>query len=162
MSSFINTINHFGSIYRSIIKLNNAPEKCRLISTRMRYTIANFGDDFYKGVSNLVYTVIKLQIECVEIKYQQYRTENLENRIFSYQEYMKSFKLAGHALSYPTLIKAIQCMLYQIETEQLKGVRRMTKQEAIALKFFKDLEYSLLVFCMDNTPEYQQASWSIA
>ena len=128
----------------------------------MRYTIANFGDDFYKGVSNLVYTVIKLQIECVEIKYKKNRTENLENRIFSYQEYMKSFELAGQALSYPALIKAIQCMLYQIETEQLKGVRRMTKQEAIALKFFKDLEYSLLVFCMDNTPEYQQASWSVA
>lgn len=161
MSSFINTRNHFGSIYKSLLKLKNAPEKGRILTTRMREALSGFGYEYDYGVLRITIVIMQLQVECVTRQYQHHHSGNVEDSVISTMDSLMSFKDCGGPLEYPALIKAIQCMMYQIEPEHLKGVRKLSVKEAIALKFFRDLEHSLLVFCMDNTTEYQSANWCI-
>lgn len=161
MSSFINTKNHYGSIYKSLLKMYNAPDRCKIITSRLEKSLSSFGNDYYERVLSITKTIIELQVTCVTLQYKHRYPGEEANKIMYSLNDLSSFEDKGKSLEYPALIKAIQCMMYQIETEHLKAVRKMTKEEALALKFFRDLEVSLLSYCMDNTKEYGQAHWSI-
>lgn len=162
MSSFINTKNHFGSIYKSLLKMYNAPDRQKIITSRLEKSLSPFGNDYYERVLNITKTIIELQVTCVTLQYKHQFPGEEDRRIECCIKYMTlSIEEKGKSLEYPALIKAIQCMMYQIETEHLKAVRKMTKEEALALKFFRDFEVSLLSYCMDNTKEYGQAEWCI-
>lgn len=161
MSSFINTKNHFGSIYKSLLKLKNNPCKHRVVTNKLERCLEPFGKNYDERVLNITQTIMELQVTCVILQYEHRYSGKEKERILCSINDLSSFEDKGECLEYAALIKAIQCMLYQIETEHLKPLRKMTKNEALALRFFKGIEFSLLSYCMDNTVEYTSACWCI-
>lgn len=165
MSSFINSAKHFSTIklnlYRYIV---THQEKIYLpyeMADRYRkiYDDQGFFEVREKAIFEQVDNFIKLQCLCVNLQY-KHHSKNLDLDIeLTTKEALKNVE--SERVSKTQLTKLIGCALYQVETEHLKELRELTKEEEDALYFFKLMQKELTEDILYNSEEFKNADYCI-
>jgi hypothetical protein len=166
MSSFICSPKHFSSVENSIKHLaygNNFQfpysfkEKFPELYERKHYCLNQIED----CISEIMDTLRGLTAICVSLQYRKEYAGKLDDEIAEQTNYLIENKWDWTTLSSVELLKAIECLAYQIETNHLKELRNLTEQEENALFFLKEMKISLAFVIVHETPSYKSAKWSI-
>lgn len=144
MSSFIVGAKHMKSIEVSLIDraLKNQPifsYKNRTIEGIMGMPLAYMT----RNIQTRIRDIYIMNINSVNIQYKQDNNYNLLADCIQSEN--------GKLLNDYELIKAIQCLLYQIETVT----------DNTLYDFFQSIQRRICECIVMNTPEYDRASWGI-
>lgn len=122
-----------------------------------------FGEqDYYnKEVTEIMDTVRELTVLCVCLQYKHNFPGTLDKEIQD-QHLILTDKKGGQKLSRMGLLKALQCLSYQIETKHLKELRTLTPAEENALFFIEEVITSIMYDIICKSDEYNREIWSIS
>jgi len=167
MSSFIHTDCHFNSVERAIQHMLVGRQASLiawdLIKQNPKLNASHNGiDAVWEHVSVLMDEVRKLSALCVSLQYKHHHEGVLDSEIEEQTSYLLSHKSTIVSLSLFELYKAIQSILYQIETEHLKQLRDLTALEKESLDMLNILKVEMPMYLIDQLEEYQNARWSIS
>ncbi len=166
MSSFLNTPKHFNSIEFSIQNLfwgSNfyCPYSFKAVFPEL-YDKKHYSTErIEKTVTGIVDTLRELSVLCVTLQYKHHYTGSLDNEIAGQKTMLLTDKNDKTSLSKVGLYKAINCAMYQIETDHLKELRALTPEEENCLFFFKELSKTLAEDIVNELKEYKDQKWSI-
>lgn len=164
MSSFIHSADHFNKVESSIkMMLSGSLNDIFRWDVRKYIDARTMGvDAIHEAVEELIDAIKELSVICVNLQYAHHNEGKVDELIASEVEWLKgSRKFDSAKLSNVELLKAIQSLHYQIETEHLKGIRELTVIESRAMEFLEACEDSLLRIIVMNSQEYNDAKWSI-
>ncbi len=166
MSSFIPSEKHFNSCEQAVKNLatgstfyfpyslkDSAPE---LVNKRL-YSL----DRIEGRISSIFDSLRQLTALCVTLQYRHCYEGKLNREIETQTEILMSQKKIYISLDKLALYKALNCIVYQIETRHLKDLRGLTTQEENALLFINEMIICLAKDVISNLPEYNDNSWSI-
>lgn len=166
MSSFINSSKHFACIQKSIISLwsqrtSMLEYKIAKIVPELSVNRRSTREVVEAKLTEIMHTIIDIQITCVFLQYRHHYAGKLDQEISETKKQIKTNLNNGKALSMPGLLKAIQCMFYQIELEYLTDLRPLSTEEEVTINFFRTLEKALVYEIATHTSEYENSAWSI-
>lgn len=165
MSSFICSPKHFNSIEKSVIYLTQDrnfyfPYAFKNTFPELYNTGFYTQDKIDAKVKSIIDTLRELNVLCVSLQYKSHYPGTLDKEIAEQLEVVK-MKDAGQSLTKLSLLKQLQCLDYQIETEHLKELRSLTPDEENAMYFIKELENALAMDIIHKLPDYDKLSWGI-
>lgn len=155
MSCFINSPIHFANVRKSLESLQ----------TRQLYS--NDINNLFPGIKdpekvetiteNIIKIMIGLQIESVYIYSSEHLTNEKKNLL---QEGTAAAMRNGNKLTNIELYKALQCIRYQIEDNEIIRLRELTEQEKKVLSFIDQFLNILAVQIISELPVYNTAAWA--
>jgi hypothetical protein len=165
MSSFICSPKHFNSIEKSVIYLTQDS------NFYFPYSFKNTFPELYDKrhysqdkidlkVKQTIDTLRELNVLCVSLQYKHHYPGTLDKEIAEQLEVAK-MKDAGQSLTNISLLKQLQCLNYQIETEHLKELRSLTPDEENAMFFIEELKNALAMDIINKLPDYDKSPWGI-
>lgn len=170
MSSFICSSNHFNSVESKLCEIweNKFFRNQETLYFETSFTKA-YAYELYQiadrerainTIKRYMNAIRELSVICVSLQYRHHHDGNLDEYITANIKELKTCK-AKTKLSYIELYKAIQCILYQIETYHLTSIRALTEDEENALKFFKGLQTEVPQFLISTSKTYNECQWAI-
>lgn len=166
MSSFICSKRHFMSIAVSSVCLLRKDDfylskKLGDITPELVNRHSLKDKHLERGINTLIVTLMELQVLCVSLQYRHHYEGRLDEEIREQREILQ--EKCNNPLMLPPvgLYQAIQCALYQIETEHLVELRPLTMDEEKCLHFFEQFESDIAKYIVRESPEYRQQKWSI-
>lgn len=166
MSSFIPSSKHFNSIEKSVIYLtqnNNFyfPYSFKnvfpILYDKRKYT----QDAIDSVVVGIIDTLRELTSLCVSLQYKHHYEGTLDNEIQEQTQILIKEKKQFTQLNNIALYKALSCLSYQIETEHLSDLRKLTQDEENAMFFIKEMKAVLCENIVSSLPNYEAAKWEI-
>lgn len=156
MSCFINSSIHFANVRKSL----------ESFQTRQLYN--NDINNLFPGIKDpekvesiteiIIKIMIGLQIESVYIYSSEQLTKEKKNLL---QEGTAAAAMRnGKKLTNIELYKALQCIRYQIEDNEIIRYRDLTEQEKKVLSFIDQFLNILAVQIISELPEYNTAAWA--
>lgn len=166
MSSFICSKRHFMSIAESSVRLLREDEfylSKKLGDIVPELINRNLLKDKHleRGMNTLIATLMELQVLCVSLQYRHHCEGRLDEEIREQREILQEKCYNPLMLPPVGLYQAIQCALYQIETEHLVELRPLTMDEEKCLHFFEQFAIDIAKYIVRQSPEYRQQQWSI-
>lgn len=165
MSSFINSAKHFSTIKKNLYRhLFNVEDKIYLpysFADRFKkvYDRSNFIEVRENAVKEQINNFAKLQALCVNLQY-KHHSENLDLDIKeSQKEVVKDIE--AKSIDKTALVKLLGCSIYQVETEHLKELRELTKEEEDALFFVKEIHKEIIEHIVYTSKEYNNSEYAI-
>jgi len=166
MSSFICSSKQFNSIQKATIDLIQSG--CSRRNNSINIYPFDFIEEFSQGftfaainkIKSMVDIMRELNVVCVSLQYRHQYEGKLDNEIAEQLTIVKTGNECETLNKYG-LYKSLQCLNYQIELEHLTSIRELTEQEKEAIKFFEILKREIAFSIVDNSPEYNNCSWSI-
>ena len=161
MSSFICSAKHFNSIEKALNNYFSGSKSSEYSYSFYKYLGGNAtGDQIREKIKNFIDTLRELNVMCVSLQYKHHSEGTLDTEISEQRERVYSDN------SYKTidiygLIKALACVNYQLETENLIEFRPLTESETTALKYLDDLKYDLCYYLVNTSPQYDKGDWEI-
>lgn len=137
MSSFVCSDRHFNCMESAFNQLTGR---------NGIYSIRNWDRPKLKA---FVDTLFNLNYECVCAQY-------AENR-----EVFERFRTQVKSLTIIELLKAVNCLKYQCELDQLQRFRELTGAETTAWKLLEDIRQELMAKIIHETAAYQRGDWEI-
>lgn len=129
---------------------------------RVLYDKKHFTQD---AVDNTIKSIIdslrRLNVLCVTLQYKHHYKGYLDKEIEEQTSLLLEDKNGGESLTKIQLLKALQCLFYQIETEHLKELRSLTEKETNALFFVRTMINELALDIVNSLPEYDNAKWGL-
>lgn len=173
MSSFINSAKHFNSIYAKLETVFTAGFNANggfYAPYSLRNIVPNWGigdprecqptQKIKSELRSIVTTFAELQALCVTLQYKHHYAGTLDSQIATETALVTAKTDVAH-LTFPGLLAAINCSLYQIEVNHLIELRPLTDAENQALEFFKLMRYEIAMHIAMKTPEYVKAERDI-
>lgn len=168
MSSFLCTANHFNSVELAIQyyiqkDMFMCPYAFKEVFPEFYYKRNASTDKICDSVQNIMNTIRKLSVTCVNLQYQHHLEEgkSVDIKIKKEIQYLLKNRNETVRLNPTALLKALQCLQYQIEIEHLTALRPITKEEENALMFIKEMSNQIAYDVATGTKEYEAAQWCI-
>jgi hypothetical protein len=171
MSSFINTPKHFSTIKTNLARLiiygdvNDRQKINFYLPYEMKNTHPIIYDNTYfveereKEIFNEIDIFAELQALCVCLQY-KHHSDKLDEDIKVNCKEVKTI-VKTERISIIALFKLIGCALYQVETEHIKELRALTKEEKRALQFMKDIHNEIAHHVVYNSKDFKNSNYSI-
>jgi len=156
MSAFENSKRHFETVRTSLEHNWSLYRDQQGIFNRLIWP--NHIDNVYNEIEKIVGIWQRLQMETVNNKYSHIEPKRTAEDLKKYLELSGNYK-AGDKLNRTQLYKALECIFYQIELEQLN--RELKDHEAEAMDKLETLLQELPRDILRDTEEYNQAEWAI-
>lgn len=166
MSSFINSAKHFNSVEEAVCNLayNDQfylPYSLKTICGKWYDSRKNTIEAIHEEIKAHFDTLRELQALCVTLQYKHHYPPGTLNAQIEVETEETKQKTEIEPLTIHGIFKALGCISYQIETEHLKELRQLTQKEEDALFFLDELQNSIAHYIVGNTPEYEEAKYSI-
>lgn len=165
MSSFINSAEHFNSVENALAELTYkqgfyVPYSLKQIApkfyAKQHYSFETVRDE----IKGIIDTLKELQVVCVTLQYKHHYEGVLDKEIETQMNLVK-IKSNIEGLSLCGIVKALNCIDYQIEVEHLKELRELTNEEQNALTFVREMVNALNMHIVSDLPEYESAKYCI-
>lgn len=157
MSSFICGSKHFNSVEVSLKHWFNGG-KASMLSYKFAEKLQYEGETM---VSDYVDTLRRLNVLCVFLQYKHVYEGRVEQEIVANTTNLLTNRGGGSVLSLVKLIKALQCINYQIEIEYLEELRELTAEESMAMQMTEKLINDLCTYIVTSSKEYDEAEWGL-
>lgn len=157
MSSFICGSKHFNSVEISLKHWFNGG-KGSMLSYKFAEKLQYEGETM---VGDYVDTLRRLNVLCVCLQYKHHYEGKLEQEIVANTTDLLTNRGGGSVLSLVKLIKALQCINYQIEPEYLEELRELTAEESMAMQMTEKLINDLCKYIVTSSKEYDEAEWGM-
>lgn len=151
MSSYICSPKHFNSIEYTLIE--------RFKYNRNDYFDYNFSKDV-QVVRDYVDSLREINVLCVILQYKHHYVGVLDEQIEAERFFLKE-KTSKKLLNDFQLLKALECLSYQIEINYLKELRGLTELEQSSLDFLSGIKNTVRRKIINNLSEYNNAEWEI-
>lgn len=171
MSSFLHSPTQFNSVQNA---LNNLLLDKNNGSYHLPYKLKKYFPECYdksnvtKGLSEIndfMNTIRNLSVLCVNLQYKEKdncNMINLDADIETEYKYLITNSKSIIKLNNIDLLKALQSINYQIETEHLEQLRALTPIEKASMYILTELTNSIALHIVSNTDEYNKSKgWSL-
>jgi hypothetical protein len=145
MSSFVCSDAHFNSIQRALTSSHKFSQYRSSYSPY--YCLRDYNE---KQIGSLVDTWHTINYEAVARQY--------GDNLFIPNRNHKDFKVITES----GLVKALQCLNYQIEIHHIKNVRKLTTEEETAMDILGNLISEINENIVNKLPEYNTAEWELS
>lgn len=160
MSSFICNPEHFNSIERALKSLGN--DTSFYLTPKFSKLLKSFHpQDDYEAITIFMDTLRELSVLCVSLQYKHHYVGFLDKEIEDQKAILFSDKHSSITLDHVGLLKAIQCVGYQIELEHLQELREITEAEQNAIGLIEGYEQTLSMYIINKLPSYEASAWCI-
>lgn len=114
-----------------------------------------------KKVTEIFDTIRELSALCVCLQYAHHTEGDLDQEIKTQTMILKQYKRQYTDFTKVELYKSLCCIRYQIETEHLENLRKLTPEETNAMLFLNEMINHLAHELVKGLTSYQMAKWSI-
>jgi len=118
-------------------------------------------DTIDECIESIVDTLRQLTAICVTLQYAHHYDGKLDEQIKAETDELMEHKKESRDLTKLGLLKAMQCINYQIEVEHLTELRQLTQAEQNALKFLRLMTDDITSDIVHNLPEYKTEKYSL-
>lgn len=172
MSSFIPSEKHFNSAEYAVKMLTlgsqfQFPASFRQLFPELYYNMPTSTGQSYsaeakeKKTCEIFDTLRLLTVLCVCLQYKDHYKGQLDDHIQTNTMALIHYKTLREPLNNYGLLKALQCIDYQIETNHLKELRALTLEEENAMFFLKEMIICLALDLIHKSSEYDKEKYAL-
>lgn len=168
MSSFICSSEHFNSCQAAVAELAISRDGIQSMVWEMRDrfpAISGRRPDQERAikaeVENVFDNLRQLSVLCVSLQYKHHYEGTLDREIQECTDDLMKNRQKRKPLTKIGLIKALQCISYQIEIQHLKELRELTADERRALDFLDIFVPNLALDIIQRGEQYDREAWEI-
>lgn len=162
MSSYVVNNTHINSIGKALEKiiLNNdqfyVPFTLKTVFPAIYNASTVAREDVEKEIKSIMFTLIELNVKCVASQYDNKDQNEIDLEIKEMQASAKTYT-PFKPLSTMGLHKALTCLDYQIEDDEIK----LTQKHKNALFFLRTIKNQVADYLVKSTPQWENADWEI-